>query len=230
VNFRPSALSPARLKIVTEPAAEVWMAADAEVISAFKLDADDDARLNMVLKASRKYFERITGLALITQTLRVSFDYVPQVRRPAAGGAWPILSPFDFSGNLSEREIEFPRAPLVSVDAVQYKNEAGTLTTFASSNYTAGEVGVATAFGRLWLDDDADWPDLGQFPAALQVEFKAGFGTAATDVPEDIRIAILQLAAHWYENALPVNVGNIVNEMPHSLESLIAMHRVAFVA
>lgn len=227
----PATVDPPRLTLVSAPAVEPWTVNDAEVSQALRLDSDaDNAYVSLVLKSARRYFERVTGLCLINQTWQVAFDDLP-LRQGQFGleyGLAPSMS--RFTGQAAGREIRFARAPLQSVDAFKYFDENGVDQTFAASNYTVGNVGVTNAFGRLWLNDNAAWPSVGSFPAAIRIQFTAGFGTTASSVPEDIRLALLYLTAHWYEQRLPVNVGNIVNEMPTHLDSLIAMHRVAFVA
>lgn len=204
----PRRTDPARLVLVTAPAVEVWTTSDSEVTQMLKRDdtTADDAFVTLCLQASRQWFERITGLALITQEWRLELDRTP-----------------------TGREIEIPRAPMLAVTHIKYKAETtGTLTTWDSASYTLAGVGIPGAPGRVWCNDEYDWPSLGSYPGALQLTFTAGFGAAATAVPADIKAALLFLAAHWYENRLPVNVGNIVNEMPLHLQSLVEMHRVSF--
>src|SRR5438105_9534409 len=73
-----SIVNPPRITVVAEPAVEVWTAADAEVTQWLRVDSSADVALvNLMLKAARKHFERLTGLALITQTLQVSYDLLP---------------------------------------------------------------------------------------------------------------------------------------------------------
>lgn len=226
----PATIDPPRLTLVTAPAVEPWTSTDPEVQQALRLDSDADGDyVNLVLKSARRYWERITGLCLITQTWKVSNDDIP-VRQGQFGleyGLAPSMS--RFTGAAAGREIQFARAPLQSVDSFTYLDEAGATQTFASTNYTVGNVGVQTAFGRLWLNQDASWPDTGSFPGSIKITFTAGFGAAATDIPDEIRLALLYIAAHWYENRLPVT-GDGVAELPHHLDALIASHRVAFIA
>lgn len=200
----PRGTDPARLVLVTAPTVEP-VSVD-ELREFVRVDARTEARtLGLVLTAARSYFERLTGLALLSQEWRMELDRTP-----------------------CGREIEIPRAPLLAITHIKYKAETtGTLTVWSSAAYTLAGTGIARAFGRVWLNEDSDWPDLGSFPGALQVTFTAGFGTAADAVPSDLRLAVLLLAAHWYENRLPLNVGNIINPLPHSLDALIEMHRVA---
>ncbi len=226
----PATIDPPRLTLVTAPAVEPWAATDGEVMQALRLDSDVDAAfVTLTLKAARRYFEKITGLALITQQWQVTFDDLP-IRQGQFGieyGLAPSMS--RFTGQAAGRQITFPRSPLLSVESFKYLDENGALQTFDPSNYTVGNVGVATAFGRLWLNEATDWPNVGSFPGALQIKFTCGFGPAATDVPEEVRLALLFLAAHWYENHLPLDADGAV-PMPLHLESLIEMNRVAFIA
>ena len=223
----PATVDPPRLSLVTAPAVEVWTVADAEVLQALKLDdaPADSAFVTLCLKAARRYFERITGLALITQEWLVTFDDLP-IRTGQYGleyGLAPSMS--RFTGQAAGRQIVFPRAPLQDVSEFKYKDSNGTLTTFDPSNYSVASVGTPGAFGRLWLNEGADWPDVGSYPASLQIKFTVGYGDAAEDVPDDIRAALLFLTAHWYENRLPIDPDGSAH-MPLHLDSLIEMHRV----
>lgn len=227
----PATIDPPRLTLTAPPEVEVWTAADAEVQQFLKLanPPADAAYVNLILKASRRYFERITGLALITQSWRVTYDDQP-LRTGQYGleyGLAPSMS--RFTGPAAGREIQFPRAPLQSVESLKYLDTAGAEQTFDDANYATGGVGQTKSFGRLWLNDGSSWPDMGSFPEAIRIDFTVGFGDAAADVPEEIRLAILMLAAHWYENRLPIDPDGSAH-MPTHLDSLIEMHRVAFIA
>lgn len=227
----PAAVDPPRLTLVMAPAVELLQATDDVVTQALRLDpdADDTAYLTMVLTAARKHFERVTGLSLITQQWQVTFDDIP-IRQGQFGlevGLAPSMA--RYVGQSVGREISFARGPLQTVDLFQYIDSDGATQTFASSNYTVGNVGVATAFGRLWLNDGADWPTIGSYPGAITVKFTTGFGDTAADVPEDVRMAVLFLAAHWYENRLPVSADGLAG-VPQHLNDLIEMHRVSFIA
>ena len=205
--------NPARLTVVTPPAVEVAAVADALVQQMLRVDSDADAAyIDHLIAAARKYFEQQTGLALIQQTLKAAWARVP----------------FGPLGTL--RHLELPRAPLVSISSITYLDDAGATQTLSASAYTAGNVGCDGAFGGVSLKPDYSWPDLGDYPGAFSITFVAGYGTTADDVPEGHRYAILALAAWWYEQRLPVAIGNIVNPVPHHVDALIEQARLAFVA
>lgn len=109
-------------------------------------------------------------------------------------------------------------APVVSISSVKYLDEAGSEQTLDSSVYT---VDTQSEPGALALKVDQDWPDTASLPAAVRVRYVCG----ATARPL-LKQAVLFIAAHWYEQRLPVNVGNIVNEIPHSLAAILLANRI----
>lgn len=66
--------------------------------------------------------------------------------------------------------------------------------------------------GRVKLRSGRAWPTHRDF-ASFIVEFKAGYGDAATDVPDALKQAILQLLSHLYEN-------REAEEIPKGLKAL----------
>lgn len=214
----PARIDPARVSIVEEPAAELHLVADALVQQTLRPASDDDAALiTMLLKLARKRMEKLTGLAFITQTLRVTFDRLPDCTKA--------------------NEIELPRAPLQSIDAITYLDEAGAEQDFDVDNVSTGlaadEVGPADSFGKIRLNPDASWPSLGSFPRALRIDFVAGFGDTAADVPPDLSMAVLFLAKHYYE--LIQSAGTSYNPaadeaVPAFIADMISGARIAFIA
>ena len=206
-----------RLVLVTAPGAEPVTLTEAKLWLKLDSDTTDDALLTELISAARKVFEQLTGRSLIDTVWRAEWDGLP--RSGTYAGA-PV-----------SREIELPRAPLKAsspVAWVKYSADvaAGTETTFASTNYTVDGGRDPNRYPRLWLNDTADWPDLGSFPGALRCQFAAGYGAAASDVPEEIKVCLKLLLSHLYQNRTPVNIGNTVNELPWSLKHLVEMHTI----
>jgi uncharacterized phiE125 gp8 family phage protein len=218
VPLHLSPLRPVRLVRVTEPAVEPVTLDEAKAWLKIT-GTDDDAIVTGLIKAARGMFEAHTGLALIDTAYRAEWDALPRVG--------------SYVGALISRELELPRSPLKAsspITAVTYLDSAGAVQTFASGNYVVDGARDPSRYARLWLKDTADWPDLGEFPGALRVEFTAGYGSAASAVPEEIKVCLKLLVAHLYEQRAPVNVGNIVNELPWSLRHLVEMHTIRSLA
>lgn len=103
-----------------------------------------------------------------------------------------------------EKETELPRSEFFK-ELVSLKDSAGNAVT----GYTIK-------------------PDLNYrlvFERAGKGQLVATYITGVDDaaqVDEMVRLAIMQLACHWYENRLPVTDGKAVAEMPFSVRCLLA--------
>lgn len=163
--------------------------------------SDDDDYISGLIKSAREYIEGATRQALITQTWRLSLD------------AWP-------EGN----EITIPKPPLQSVTSIIYKDSDGNSTTWSTSAYI---VDSDSEPGRVVLAYGQSWPSVTLYPAnPIQITFKAGYGDAASSVPQHLIHAIKFLVAHWYENREPVTVGAVARDVPLAVDSLIWLNRV----
>lgn len=150
----------------------------AEAKSHLRVDiSTDDTLISSYILAARDYVERICRprVALLTQTWRYIAD------------EWP-----------KEDTVELRPYPLQSVSSIKYTDDAGVITTLASSNYV---VDIYSEPGRVRLKSTSSWPSTTlQVLNGFAIEFVAGFGAAASAVPEPLRQAIRMLVAHWYEN------------------------------
>lgn len=160
-------------KVVTAPASEPVTLAEAKLHCRVDL-TDDDALITAHIVSAREEIERLTGMALITQTLEL---VLPE---------WPC----------SDR-VELPRPPLTSVTSVKYKDYTGSETTWDSANYIVGVDSVPGVLGLAW---NAVWPSVVLYPVEpIRIRYVAGFASAAA-VPQSLKQAMLLLIGHWYEN------------------------------
>lgn len=188
------------LKLVTGPTVEPVSLAEAKTHLRVDID-DDDAYISGLIAAAREYLEGATRRAFLTQTWRLSLDAWP----------WPPA------------QIELPLPPLQAVNSIKYRDSDGTQTTVDSGDYI---VDTDSEPGRIVLDYGESWPSETLYPAnPIQIEFEAGYGDAATDVPQYLRQAVLLLVGHWYENREPVVIGTVHKELPLAVDSLIYLHR-----
>lgn len=190
----------------TEPVslaeAKLWLRVDGE---------EEDALIGALITAARQHVEHFTRRALITTGFTLSLDSFPIAGR----------HPFSQSRTLS-REIILPRPPLATVASVSYLDEDGATQTLPSGQYV---VDVKSTPGRIVLREDYDWPDTELVPNAVTIVYTAGYG-AATDIPQGLRVALRYLVSHWFENRTPINVGNIVNEIPLTAQTLMWQERI----
>ena len=159
------------LQIITPPALEPVSLS--EVKAQCRIDGtQDDALLTSLITAARQLAEIYLGRALLTQTLRVLYDRVP------TGTA-----------------LELPRAPLQSITSVKVYDEADAATTLSAAQYMADS---ASQPGRLVLRPGYGWPSGFRRANGFEVQYVAGYGALASDVPAAIRQSILAHVAYLY--------------------------------
>jgi uncharacterized phiE125 gp8 family phage protein len=188
----------AAIKLTTAPTVECVTAADIRAQGRIT-DTSEDTLLAQYGKAARIWCEDYTGRSFVTTVWTYTLDY--------------------FCGNM----IVLPRAPLQSVTSLKYYDAAGSQQTWAGTNYTAD---TARFPGCIHLGYNKTWPATYAIPNAIEVVYKAGYGDAATSVPENILQAIRLLACHWYENreaSIPtIQIGPI----PFGVEVLLGGEKV----
>lgn len=184
----------------SDPAVEPVTVAEAK--NHLRVDiSDDDALIGALITAAREMIEERSRRALITQTWRRNLD------------AWPAIS------------LNLPRPPLQSVTSITYTDGDGNTSTVDSSIYS---VDTDSQPGRVALAYDQQWPTVATLATLnpIKITYVAGYGDAASDVPQRWKQAILLTVGHWYENReATVTGGGIPKELPLAVESLINLDR-----
>jgi uncharacterized phiE125 gp8 family phage protein len=162
--------------------------------------ADDDTLITSQIKTAREYCEDFQNRAFITQTIKLTLDEFPDV-------------------------ICVPRPPLISVTSIKYIDENGQQQTLNSSVY---KVDTESEPARIVPAYNQCWPGLRGDINSVEVIYQAGYGGAAA-VPGKVISAMKLLLTHLYENREPVNIGNIVTELPMSVKSLLSLDRSGMV-
>jgi uncharacterized phiE125 gp8 family phage protein len=134
---------------------------------------DEDALLEGFIKSVREAAEGYLGRAFIEQSITLVMDF------------WP-------SG-----VIHIPRPPLISITEVRTVDEEDVATVYDSDNYY---IITNDTPGRLVLKNGATPPqNTDRYFGGFEIEFKAGYGAAVTDVPQDIRDGLKLWATAFYE-------------------------------
>lgn len=95
-------------------------------------------------------------------------------------------------------------------------DEAGSAAVLDPGDY---RLDTAARPARLVVSANAPAP--GGAVNGIEIDFTAGYGTA-TDVPGPLKLAIKQLAAHWYENRETDPGG----EVPGRVHALLTPYRL----
>jgi len=160
--------------------------------------SDEDMLIASLITAARVHVEAALSRALLTQGWTLLLD------------AWP------------GREVRFPIAPLQSVDEVRVLDAAGTPTVIAPGDYFVDTAGSPP---RLVRESGVTWPQPGQVANGIEIDFTAGEGPTGADIPQPLRQAVLQLAAHWFETREPVFASQSVITVPLGVGALMAPYR-----
>jgi len=170
-----------------------------------RVDTDvEDAYINTLITVARRTVEFIRNEALVTQTWNLLLD------------TWP-------EGDT----LRIPNPPLQSVSSITYKDTDGDESTFAAAKYIVDTDKVP---GAVVLAHGESWPGTALYPTSpITVQFVAGYGDTANDVPEEVRQAMLLMIGHWYENREEVAVGRSAvvraEEIPLGARFLLAFER-----
>ncbi len=87
--------------------------------------------------------------------------------------------------------VDFNMGPITSILSVSVDGKALSPDTY---NLAPG------LNARLVRTEGAAWPRPKSLAAGIAVRFASGFGANGSDVPRDLRHALLMTVAHWYEN------------------------------
>lgn len=158
------------LSEVTAPATEPVTAAEFKLWSRIDTSADDTLIASLIT-AARRWCEDYCDRAFINTTFDLALD---SFRQP----------------------IRLPRAPLSSVTSISYVDTAGSTQVLSSSVYRVDSISEPA---RITLAYAQSWPSIQQVTNAVTIRFVAGYGSAASDVPEGIKTAIKEVAASLYE-------------------------------
>jgi len=169
-------------ELITAPALEPVTVAEAK--SHMKVEhTDDDTLIAVYIKAARQRLETRTRRTFVTTTWKMHFDRFP--KHLGVGDA----------RRARRFIIECP--PLQTVSSIKYWDTDGALQTLSTDYYL---VDAASEPGEICQKYGYTWPATRALANAVGVEYVAGYGDEAADVPADIRVAVLLLAAHFYEH------------------------------
>ena len=163
--------------------------------------ADDDPLLTALVTMARESHEDYVRRAYITQTWALTLDRFPST-------------------------IQLWRCPVLAISSVTYVDPDGATQTLAGAKY---QLDNSSEPARLVPAYNETWPTTRRVPNAVTVTFTAGYGAAATDVPDIYKTAIKREVADHYEHREAI-MASAVSTTPHTAHLLLLPHRLIEVA
>lgn len=172
--------------VTSAPAAEPLIRADIKnYLKVPSTVTTDDDLIDDLITEAREYVERMTGRALITQTITEYLD--------------------DWPAERNNSRIIYPSvAPVQSVTSISYVPDGGTpasYTVWAGTNYTLDNISGLKGIGpaRIYKNPDVDWPDMeDEYFNKVKVVYVAGYGASGASVPGALKLAMRRLIGIWY--------------------------------
>lgn len=177
--------------LVQAPASEPVSLAEAKAHLRV-VHGDDDQLLASLITAARRVVEARTGLCLMAQGWLCLRDH------------WP-----------EDGVIDLPVAPLRAVDEIGVFGADDEKAVIDPAHYL---VDATSRPPRVLLRGSRLWPPPGRAVNGIGIRAEAGFGTAAADVPQPLRQAVLLLVALFFAQrgdeagpAMPVGLGALLD-------------------
>lgn len=126
---------------------------------------DDDTLIAHLITVVREQAEQWLGRTLIETTYELVRDAAPE-----------------------ECVLELPCPPLISVESIEFYDQSDHFVLFNESDYF---VDPSHQPGRIILRYGVSWPIILRPAAGMKIQYKAGYGRFASDVPSAIRQGML---------------------------------------
>jgi len=118
------------------------------------------------------------------------------------------------------------KSKVSAVAHVKYYDSDNSLQTLSSTIY---DTQLQYEPSQIQLADDKSFPEITKRNDAVVARYTVGYGSAASDVPEIIKQAILLTIGNFYQNRNSVVIGRIATELPMNVKWLLDTYKVQIV-
>ena len=115
------------------------------------------------------------------------------------------------------------KSKVSSITHIKYFDSDNSEQTLATSVWLSD---INHQPARIGLKPNQSFPSLAERINAVNCKYVVGYGSAASDVPEGIREAVLLIVGNLYENRQEVVVGRIATELPKSAQYLLEQYKI----
>ena len=191
------------LKLKTRPSLEPVSLSEAKGLLRID-DTNDDPLISSMITAVRQQAEEWTGRSFLTQTWTLWLDQ------------FSVLSGSRIN-KLKDRVLAPPRPPMRSVVFIKTYDKKNSASLFDKTDYF---VDTIQSPGRIALNENCSWPDNLRKFNAVEIEYIAGYGPSASDVPAGIKQGMLQWIKLLFANK------SKLYESDESTPGLLEMNRI----
>ncbi len=143
-----------------------------------------DPEITALISAARRQAESYTGAGIVSQQWTVTLDGFPS------------------------DVIPLPRGPVISLDSITYLGTDGESVVIINDEEADPPTALSdlavldqsTLSANVSLVHGATWPETASQKGAVAIKVTIGYGTGSTDVPADIKAAILLRVGDLYRN------------------------------
>jgi uncharacterized phiE125 gp8 family phage protein len=146
-------------------------------------DTAEDTLITALIVGARQMAEQRCNRAFITQTWELVLDEFPD-----------------------GTTIELPVAPLIAITSVAYTDTDGNGQTLVENTDFAKD--VVREPGRIELMPSKSWPSTEDGINKVTITWTAGYGTASTNMPEDLITAVRYMLSEWFSDRREISHGN----------------------
>jgi uncharacterized phiE125 gp8 family phage protein len=118
------------------------------------------------------------------------------------------------------------KSKVSAVAHVKYYDSDNSLQTLSATIY---DTQLKYEPSQIQLADDKSFPEITKRNDAVVARYTVGYGSAASDVPEIIKQAILLTIGNFYQNRNSVVIGRIATELPMNVKWLLDTYKVQIV-
>ena len=173
-----------------------------EAKSHLKIDTSaDDTYIESIIKAATQLSEEYTNRFFIDTVIE------------------------QYASNFAELQTLF-KSKVSAVAHVKYYDSDNSLQTLSATVY---DTQLNYEPSQIQLADGQSFPTITKRNDAVICRYTVGYGSAASDVPEIIKQAILLTIGNFYENRNSVITGKTATELPMNVKWLLDTYKVQIV-
>jgi len=189
-------------KVTTAPASEPVTLT--ELKSSLRItNTAEDTLLTQYISDARMFAENYTGKKFISQTVTSYYDANTRSYRGMSDlvdDFWDGMREGAISQVAGSPDIELEFAPAISVTSIDTIDVDNSETTYSSSNYYLDNFDESLRPAIVFNDGESINDTGMRISNSIKIVYVAGYGASASDVPHELRRAIIMLAGALWAN------------------------------